>query len=194
MNQFFVLTGGPGSGKTTLIESLQKCGYSTMAEAGRAIIQDQVAIGGQALPWVNPLLFAETMLSWDMRSYHVAEQMNGLVFFDRGVVDVLGYLRLMDLQIPKHIQIAEQKFRYNRLVFIAPPWEEIFDNDGERRQDFAEAIRTYEAVSSTYVEMGYDLVELPRSPVEDRVRFILENAKAAHSIQIEHERCSTRKN
>ncbi len=194
MNQFFVLTGGPGSGKTTLIESLQKCGYSTMAEAGRAIIQDQVAIGGQALPWVNPLLFAETMLSWDMRSYHVAEQMNGLVFFDRGVVDVLGYLRLMDLQIPKHIQIAEQKFRYNRLVFIAPPWEEIFENDGERRQDFAEAIRTYEAVSSTYVEMGYDLVELPRSPVEDRVRFILENAKAAHSIQIEHERCSTRKN
>ncbi len=194
MNQFFVLTGGPGSGKTTLIESLQKCGYSTMAEAGRAIIQDQVAIGGQALPWVNPLLFAETMLSWDMRSYHVAEQMNGLVFFDRGVVDVLGYLRLMDLQIPKHIQIAEQKFRYNRLVFIAPPWEEIFENDGERRQDFAEAIRTYEAVSSTYVEMGYDLVELPRSPVEDRMRFILENAKAAHSIQIEHERCCTRKN
>ena len=46
---FFVLTGGPGSGKSTLIQALDEAGYSTMGEAGRAIIQEQAAIGGKGI-------------------------------------------------------------------------------------------------------------------------------------------------
>ena len=59
--RFFVITGGPGSGKSALIEALQRSGYATSVEAGRSIIQDQVAVGGNALPWRDPLLFAEMM-------------------------------------------------------------------------------------------------------------------------------------
>ena len=62
----FVLTGGPGSGKSTLIEALAAAGFRTAPEAGRAIIRDQVAIAGRALPWVDPLLFAEMMLARDL--------------------------------------------------------------------------------------------------------------------------------
>lgn len=50
-DRFFVLTGGPGSGKTTLIEALRSAGFATSVEAGRGIIRDQLAIGGPALPW-----------------------------------------------------------------------------------------------------------------------------------------------
>ena len=49
-NRFFVLTGGPGSGKTTLIEALRRAGFATSVEAGRGIIRDQSDIGGPALP------------------------------------------------------------------------------------------------------------------------------------------------
>ena len=42
---FYVLTGGPGSGKTTLIEALRSAGFTTTTEAGRAIIRDQLEIG-----------------------------------------------------------------------------------------------------------------------------------------------------
>lgn len=45
--RFIVITGGPGSGKTTLIEALARAGFQTMPEAGRAIIQDQARIGGR---------------------------------------------------------------------------------------------------------------------------------------------------
>src|SRR3546814_1006156 len=48
---FHVITGGPGSGKSTLIEALAVEGFDHMPEAGRALIRDQVAIGGAALPW-----------------------------------------------------------------------------------------------------------------------------------------------
>ena len=47
--RFFVITGGPGSGKSALIEAIQRSGYVTSVEAGRGIIRDQVAIGGNAL-------------------------------------------------------------------------------------------------------------------------------------------------
>jgi predicted ATPase len=119
--RFFVLTGGPGSGKSAVIEALHRAGYARTVEAGRGIIQDQVEIGGRALPWQDPVLFAELMLSWEMRSYDMAEQTTGPVFFDRGVVDVIGYFRLLARPVPKHVEQAAERFRYNRQVFIAPP-------------------------------------------------------------------------
>lgn len=177
--RFYVLTGGPGSGKSTLIEALKRAGYAGTLEAGRSIIQDQAAIGGHALPWRDPRLFAEMMLCWEMRSYHGASQQAGPIFFDRGVPDVVGYLRLLGLPAPEHMEKAVEAFPYNRRVFIAPPWPEIFRQDGERKQTFDEAVRTYDAMIATYSEYGYDPIELPRSTVENRVRFVIENAGGA---------------
>jgi predicted ATPase len=172
--RFFVLTGGPGSGKSTLIAALERAGYARSVEAGRGVIQDQVAIGGQALPWSDPPAFAELMLGWEMRSYHMARHETGPVLFDRGMPDVVGYLRLLGLPAPMHMDKAARMFRYNRRVFIAPPWPEIFRQDGERRQDLDEAVRTYEAMVATYGDYGYELVEVPRASVEERARFVLE--------------------
>ncbi|WP_157162808.1 AAA family ATPase, partial [Actinoalloteichus spitiensis] len=45
--RFFVLTGGPGSGKTTILDELAARGMAVTREAGRGIIQDQVRVGGQ---------------------------------------------------------------------------------------------------------------------------------------------------
>jgi predicted ATPase len=171
--RFFVLTGGPGSGKSTVIEALHRAGYARTVEAGRGVIQDQMAIGGRALPWHDPALFAELMLSWDMRSYHMAQQLMGPVFFDRGVADMVGYFRLLGLPVPKHVEKAVEVFRYHQRAFITPPWEEIYEQDHERKQDFQEAVRTYEALVAAYTECGYELIELPRISVEKRVRFVL---------------------
>ena len=173
-DRFVVITGGPGSGKSTLLAALVTRGHFCLPEAGRAIIQAQVTIGGQALPWADRGAFAELMLSWEMRSSQVAEAASGLAFFDRGVPDVAGYLRLIGLPVPAHVQKAVELYRYCRRVFIAPPWPEIFTQDRERKQDFEEAVRTYEALVATYAAANYELIELPRVSVAERVRFILE--------------------
>jgi predicted ATPase len=173
VDRLFAITGGPSSGKSTLIHSLAGRGLCTMPEAGRAIIQDQVAIGGQALPWSDRRAFAELMLSWEMRSYRAALKLTGPVIFDRGVPDVLGYLRLIGLPVPPHVDRAARTFRYHRRVFIAPPWPEIFVTDAERKQSLAEAQATHEIMMETYSDLGYELIALPLDSVERRVRFVL---------------------
>lgn len=172
--EFFIITGGPGSGKSTLLDRLERDGFARSAEAGRGIIQDQVAVGGSALPWHDRALFAELMLSWEMRSHRLATQhaVIGPVLFDRGVPDIIGYLRVEELPIPGHMYRAVEQFRYNTRVFIAPPWPEIYRQDTERKQNLETARRTYEAMATVYSELGYQLVELPRSSIEDRADFV----------------------
>lgn len=83
-NKRIIITGGPGSGKSTLLDALHAKGFPTVTEAGRAIIKDQVAIGGNALPWKDRESFAELMLNWELRSWHESAQSKTPFFFDRG--------------------------------------------------------------------------------------------------------------
>jgi predicted ATPase len=169
-DRFFVITGGPGSGKTTLISALD--GIHRMPEAGRAVIQDELATGGGALPWRDPLAFAEKMLQRDIASWDTALQLDGPVIFDRGIPDVAGYLQLSGIAVPAHLVQAATERRYNRRVFIAPPWQAIFTQDAERKQTFAEAEATYRVMQTTYTKLGYELIALPLTSVEDRAAFV----------------------
>ncbi|MEV0279721.1 AAA family ATPase [Streptomyces sp. NPDC050610] len=173
-DRFTVVTGGPGAGKSTLIDRLEHAGHARTHEAGRAVIQDQVAIGGRALPWHDRELFAELMLARDLSSHRRAAGERAHVFFDRGIPDLVGYLRLEGLPVPPHVHAAAQRFRYHRRVFIAPPWPEIYVQDDERKQSFETARRTHEAMAAAYTAYGYELVPLPRASVEERVRFVTE--------------------
>jgi predicted ATPase len=174
-NNLYIISGGPGSGKSTLIKVLTERGLTAMPEAGRAIIQHQLSIGGTALPWADRSLFAELMLSWDLRSYQEALLLQKPVLFDRGIPDVMGYLRLCNLPIPPHIEKAAHTYRYHPRVFMAPPWPDIFTQDKERKQSFEEAVATYNSLATTYSELGYELLSLPFASVDKRVEFVLEN-------------------
>jgi predicted ATPase len=143
-----------------------------MPEAGRAIIQDQVSIGGNSLPWGDRQAFAELMLGWELRSHREASAMRGPVICDRGIPDVLGYLTLCELPVPAHVRRAAELFRYNRIVFIAPHWPAIFSQDAERKQSGAEAAATCRVMADTYSGLGYDVVALPLVSVAERAAFV----------------------
>lgn len=173
MDHLVVITGGPGSGKTTLVDHLAALGHARTEEAGRAVIRDQREIDGPGLAWRDDALFTELMLAWEIRSHREAAALPGPVFCDRGVPDLVGYLLLRGLPVPAHVDAAARRFRYRRTVFLAPPWPEIFTGDAERHQSWEEALRTGQAMREAYPRYGYDLVELPRVPVAERGRFVL---------------------
>jgi predicted ATPase len=171
---FYILTGGPGAGKTAVIDGLRHAGYTTVRESGRDIIRQQVAGGGDALPWANRGAYARLMAERAVADCLHLRGTQQPVFFDRGLPDVTGYLHLCGLPIPADIAGVTEDLRYNATVFIAPPWEEIYRKDEERKQSFGEAVRTYEVLHETYMRMGYTLVVLPKVSAAARARFILQ--------------------
>lgn len=171
-DRLHVVTGGPGSGKSTLIDALAAAGIATSAEVGRAIIKEELAAGGTALPWSDHRAFADRMIEREIAAHADALAGGQTVVLDRGVPDVIGFLRASGLAVPRHIDAAARACRYNPRVFIAPWWEAIFTTDAERKQTPAEARDTFAVMIETYRDYGYTLVELPRASVAERVRFI----------------------
>jgi predicted ATPase len=169
-DRFFVVTGGPGAGKTTLLEALRAAGYAVAPESARAVLRERSALGVDGNR--DHLLFAELCLHWDIRNYRDAQATTGPVFFDQAVPGWAAYLRARGVPVPAHLDVAASRFRYARTVFAAPPWREIFRTDDERTQTWGEACRVYEVAIDAYRRLGYDLVELPKASVRERVAFV----------------------
>lgn len=169
----FILSGGPGSGKSTILEALQKKGYQCVEESGRKVIKQQSSLGSDALPWANKELFRDLMLKEDIANYKAMQHSKEVLFFDRGIPDSLGYSRLEGMANENHVLHAAKKYRYNPKVFITPPWQEIYQQDAERKQSYAEAVATYHAICKVYRELGYQVIEVPKGPLEQRVEFIM---------------------
>ncbi|HUN88306.1 MAG TPA: AAA family ATPase [Terriglobales bacterium] len=169
----YVVTGGPGSGKTTVLRELERRGFGFLPEVARQIIQEQMQHGGDALPWRNRERYTRLMLEGSIQAF-IGHQAGGEIWFaDRGIPDTFGYARLTGLRDDSAIREACKEYRYASTVFLAPAWREIYETDTERKQDFAEAERTAEVVRAVYEECGYRVVELPRATPVKRAEFVL---------------------
>mgnify|MGYP000966064771 CR=1 FL=1 len=173
---YYVLTGGPGTDKTTILESLKNKNYTCIPEVAREIIKDQVNKRGSALPWANKAEYAKLMWQESIRSYQSVIESNSLskIFFDRGILDTICYMEMENLAF-EFEQIEFLKSVLYKKVFILPPWHEIYVTDQERKQSWQEAIITYNSMRNIYNKYGYEVIEVPKDSVENRVQFILSN-------------------
>jgi predicted ATPase len=175
---FHILTGGPGAGKTTVLEALRRRGFAGVDEAARQILREQKAVGGDATHDGDRVKYRDLMLSRSIAAYEavperLADERSAPVFFDRGIPELLGYGIAEGARTPAHVAEAVARYRYGPVVFVFPPWRAIYRHDEERKHDFAHAERVFEDVGRAYAACGYRLVEVPRLPVEARVDHIL---------------------
>jgi predicted ATPase len=167
-----IISGGPGAGKSSLLEALKAVGFHCVPEVSRELIRSQVATNAECVPWKDLDCFARLCLDKMMYDYRSASD-KSLVFFDRGIPDIIAYLRFGGLEAGGAFLAAARKYRYAADVFIAPPWEEIYVNDDERWQTFHEAAALYREICQVYKEFGYTIISLPLVPIAKRVTFTL---------------------
>lgn len=173
MDRLVVLSGCSGGGKSTLIEALAARGYAVVEEPGRRIVREELARGGAALPWLNPLAFAQRAVAMALDDWRgAASATSEFVFFDRSLIDAASAIEAITGE--NSAAEAVNARRYNRRVFLAPPWPEIFHGDLERRHSFDAAVAEHERLCRAFPAFGYETLVLPKTSVAARVDFIIE--------------------
>ena len=174
MQQKIVITGGPGTGKSTVIDELIRRNYICMPEISREVTLNARRDGTDQLFLTRPLLFSELLLEGRVNQYIEAEQRNeNLVFFDRGIPDVHAYMNYISIDYPSTYITKSTIYKYN-YVFLMPPWEEIYISDNERYENFEQALAIHNHLERTYKELNYTIIEVPTGTVDERTDFILE--------------------
>lgn len=169
-NLRYCITGGPGSGKSSLIDALRETGYFCFEEASRQIIRSQQAKQGDCVPWKNLSGFARLNRQMMIRQHQSAPVAPS--FFDRALPDIPAYFNFRNQTLPEIFTQTIRKFRYNAIVFACPPWEKIFINDPERPESFEDSCKIYRHLLNSYHCHGYHIIKLPLTTLTGRIDFI----------------------
>lgn len=170
-NNYFILTGATGAGKSTIVKELRKLGITCIDEPARQILAEQRSIQGAGVPDKDQTLFTNLMLSRSIYQYKQMQDHKGPIIFDRGIPDNIGYAQLFNLNTRVTLN-ASREFRYHKIVFFLPGWKDIYENDDERKMSFEQANQFGHDIKKIYEELGYNIVDIPFSTPLSRAEFI----------------------
>jgi predicted ATPase len=170
--RIFVITGGPCTGKSTVINEIARLGYRIIPEAARVVIAEQQKIKNGKLPWNDRDGYQKLVLR---RQLDDLKGVSGIVFLERGLHDALAYYKLDNLKPPHEIVAAARNASYER-VFLMEPIP-FYEKDNERREDAETRDRIHAAIIDVYVRHGYNLFSVPFMQPAERAGLILNEAR-----------------
>ena len=176
MSQKYIISGAPGTGKTTIINALKKKDHYCAEEISRELIAEQISIGGNILAWKDQIAF-ENKIAHRRYKQFLDSPENCICFFDRSSVDCIAYLNNNKLESTSQINQIIKNCIFNKTVFYTPIWEEIYKNDSERQESFDQSIRIDKYLKDSYIKFGYTIIEIPKTTLDKRVNFILSQIK-----------------
>ncbi|CAN5544009.1 ATP-binding protein [soil metagenome] len=174
---YFVLTGAMGAGKTTILNKIRERNLLCIDEPAREILKEQRLYNGDGVPEKNAGLFNHLMLSRMAFQYSKYISCNEPVIFDRGVPDIIAYAELLKTDYSESLAAAGE-YRYNKHIFHFSGWKEIYTTDNERKADFETANNFGEKLKNVYTGLKYIIIDVPFLPVNERVDFILNSVKS----------------
>lgn len=173
MQQKILLIGGPGTGKTSVLNEFKILKYECFSEVSREIILNAKEKGIDQLFTSKPLLFSELVLEGREKQYVKAMKSNAeIIFFDRGIPDIHAYLDYFKTKYPPIFKEKSTQYIYDK-IFHFSPWKEIHKKDNERYESFEETSKIDVYLKKAYLDLGYTLIDVPFGSLKERTEFIL---------------------
>lgn len=174
MQKKIVITGGPGTGKSTVIIELETQNYQCMHEISREVTLMARKNGIEQLFLKDPMLFSKMLLEGRVNQFKKASNLkNNIVFFDRGIPDVFAYMNYLGVEYPSIFIDQCNNNQYYNTIFLMPPWKDIYITDNERYESFEQSLAIYNHLKSAYKGLGYTIIEVPFGTAQERAGFIL---------------------
>ncbi|MCT4579899.1 MAG: AAA family ATPase [Flavobacteriales bacterium] len=174
--KYFIITGAPSTGKSSVVNELVRRGYVCHDEIARQVIKENQGKNNNLLPWVDMLAFSDEVYNRMLALLDTIED-DSFCFLDRSMVDLIGYMEFAGKEAPSRYGEGAKVAGYSKQVFYMPFWEGIFANDEQRKESVEEAMNIDKALRKAYTNLGFKLVEVPKGTIEERVDFILEVLK-----------------
>jgi predicted ATPase len=169
---WYVITGGPSSGKTTTVNILQERGYITTMEHARHFLDTQ-RLKGKTIEEVrkNQREFQLGVLDMQIeQEREIAPHVQ--VFLDRAIPDALAYYRFLNLSVDDKLTDALRNVSYKK-IFIMDSLP--LKNDYARNENVEAQKKIHTLITEVYESLPFPVVHVPVLPAEDRVDFILKN-------------------
>lgn len=171
MTKLYVLTGGPGTGKSSIILALEQLGEYVMREAAGDYIKLRQA-HGQKTPWTEPD-FQDRILDLQLQREARIPKDAKRAFLDRGIHDGLAYAQ-KGTQTYDRILTEAQKARYDTVFLIG--MLDSTETTETRRECHEEAALLGQQLAHIYQEHGYEMIALKAGTLQERVARILKHA------------------
>lgn len=168
-SNWYVITGGPSSGKTTVLKELGKAGYTIYPEAARVLINKEI-VKGKTLKEIrrNEAEFQRKVLKIKIETEKTAPK-DKIVFFDRAIPDSIAYYQICGLDPKEIIKLCREK-RYGKIFLL----EQIpFKKDYARTENLQIAEKLNKLLKKCYKKLGYKIINVPAVSVKKRVKIIL---------------------
>ena len=172
----FVLTGGSGVGKSTVIKLLNDAGYQTVPEAWSSLF-DEAKKQNKLDEFLteDPVTSREKIMDFQL-ALEAAIDVSKPVFLDRSTVDVVAFGQLYNVCMEQWLLDIPTKDCYDLVFFFDPLPADLYEKN--KREEVhcsrAQSLQIEEYLKNIYTDMGFSLINVPFDTPSKRMDFILE--------------------
>lgn len=172
VNNWYVLTGAPSSGKTTIIKLLEKKRYKVLYEIARIYIDKELK-KGKTIQQIrnNEAAFQKNIL--DQKVYFESRlNPKEITFLDRAIPDSIAYYKLVGVPRDKYLDDIIKKTFYKKIFLFDKLG---FEKDYARTESQEEIEKLERLLEEAYRKLSFPVIKVPKMSVGKRLRFILDN-------------------